>query len=118
MCSDSCTRYSTDGYCDDGSYGINLVCEAWNDDEGDCSSDPDDDPDWVPEPSLCPGSEDEIGDGWCDAENNNEDCPPMPQDDPTAHQYMHLVNGRKGWKHWHENGTRGSLENQIGRAHV
>jgi hypothetical protein len=41
----------------------------------------------------------------------NPDCPPMPQDDPAAHQYMHRVNGMKGWKHWDDNGIRRSLEN-------
>lgn len=39
------------------------------------------------------------------------DCPPMPLDDPASHQYMHCVDGMKGWKHWHDNGIRGSLEN-------
>ncbi len=39
------------------------------------------------------------------------DCPPMPRDDPAAHQYMHCVNGMKGWKHWGDNGVRETLEN-------
>ena len=39
------------------------------------------------------------------------DCSPMPQDDPTSHQYMHCVAGMKGWKHWHDNGQRTELEN-------
>lgn len=39
------------------------------------------------------------------------DCPPMPLDDPASHHYMHCVDGMKGWKHWHDNGIRGSLEN-------
>ena len=39
------------------------------------------------------------------------DCPPMPADDPTSHQYMHCVDGKRGWQHWHDNGHRLELEN-------
>ena len=39
------------------------------------------------------------------------DRPPMPQDDPASHGYMHCVNGMPGWKHWHDNGHRLELEN-------
>ncbi len=39
------------------------------------------------------------------------DRPPMPPDDPGSHQYMHLVDGKKGWKHWDDNGCRIELEN-------
>lgn len=39
------------------------------------------------------------------------DCPPMPQDDPTANRYMQCVDGMKGWKHWYDNGVRINLEN-------
>jgi hypothetical protein len=39
------------------------------------------------------------------------DHSPMPQDDPVSHDYMHLANGMKGWKHWHDNGERIELEN-------
>ena len=41
----------------------------------------------------------------------NPDCPPMPQDDPASHRYMHCVDGKKGWKYWHDNGVRSELEN-------
>ena len=41
----------------------------------------------------------------------NPDCPPMPDDDPSSHCYMHCVNGISGWKHWHDNGSRFELEN-------
>lgn len=41
----------------------------------------------------------------------DEDCPPMPPDDPDSHQYMHLVAGRKGWPYWHRFGERWTLEN-------
>ncbi len=43
------------------------------------------------------------------------DRPPMPADDPTSHQYMHFVDGKKGWKHWHKNGDRFELENPAWR---
>ena len=43
------------------------------------------------------------------------DHPPMPQDDPASHQYMRLVNGKKGWKHWDDNGQREELENPTWR---
>jgi hypothetical protein len=41
----------------------------------------------------------------------NPDHAPMPPDDPASHQYMRVVAGRKGWKHWGDNGFRHSLEN-------
>ena len=40
----------------------------------------------------------------------------MPRDDPASHQYMHCVDGMKGWKHWHDNGVRGELENPRWRG--
>jgi len=43
------------------------------------------------------------------------DRPPMPADDPASHQYMHLVAGRKGWKHWDDNGDRIEMENPAWR---
>ncbi len=39
------------------------------------------------------------------------DKPPLPPDDPTAHEFMHSVNGRKGYKNWHKLGVSFSLEN-------
>jgi len=39
------------------------------------------------------------------------DHSPMPPDDPASHEYMHLVDGMGGWKHWHDNGNRIELEN-------
>lgn len=46
---------------------------------------------------------------------HDPDRPPMPPDDPVSHQYMHLVDGMKGWKHWHDNGDRIELENPAWR---
>jgi hypothetical protein len=43
------------------------------------------------------------------------DHSPMPLDDPGSHQYMHLVDGKKGWKKWHKNGDRIDLENPFWR---
>ncbi|MCH7686254.1 MAG: TolC family protein [Planctomycetes bacterium] len=43
------------------------------------------------------------------------DHSPMPPDDPVSHQYMHVVDGMKGWKHWHDNGERIELENPAWR---
>ncbi|MCA9130711.1 MAG: TolC family protein, partial [Planctomycetales bacterium] len=48
----------------------------------------------------------------------NPDCSPMPQDDPAAHQYMHCVAGKKGWKHWGDYGVRSSLENPVWRSQL
>ena len=46
------------------------------------------------------------------------DCSPMPVDDPASHRYMHCVDGKKGWKHWGDNGVRTSLENPEWRARL
>ena len=43
------------------------------------------------------------------------DRSPMPQDDPASHQYMEVVDGMKGWKHWYDNGERLDLENPAWR---
>ena len=61
---------------------------------------------------------------WCVADYSIETDPrsryydpcdpdrsPMPPDDPVSHQYVHQVDGMKGWKHWHCNGDRIELEN-------
>lgn len=46
---------------------------------------------------------------------NDPDRPPMPPDDPASHEYMHCVDGKKGWKYWHSNGSRSELENPAWR---
>lgn len=48
----------------------------------------------------------------------NPVCPPMPPDDPAAHEYMHCVDGKKGWPCWHASGDRRSLENPNWRQHL
>ena len=46
---------------------------------------------------------------------HDPDRPPMPPDDPASNQYMHLVDGKKGWEHWEDNGVRAQLENPAWR---
>jgi len=46
------------------------------------------------------------------------DHPPMPQDDPASNRYMHLVDGKKGWEHWYDNGVRAELENPAWREEL
>ncbi|WP_145418272.1 TolC family protein [Planctomycetes bacterium K23_9] len=46
------------------------------------------------------------------------DCSPMPVDDPASHQYMHCVDGKKGWEHWGDNGVRSDLENPQWRVRL
>lgn len=41
----------------------------------------------------------------------SQDCGPLPPDDPAAHQVMHLVSGRRGYKNWHKFGQALSIEN-------
>lgn len=41
----------------------------------------------------------------------DQDRQPIPQDDPASHVYMHRVDGKKGWPHWHQYGDRPQLEN-------
>ncbi len=46
------------------------------------------------------------------------DRPPMPRDDPASHQYMRIVDRKKGWKHWDDNGHRPELENPNWREAI
>ena len=69
-----------------------------------------DDPRWAAENySIEIDSRSRFYDGY------DPDKPPMPEDDPASHRYMHHVNGMKGWKYWHENGNRFDLENTAWR---
>lgn len=40
----------------------------------------------------------------------------MPPDDAASHEYMHCVDCKKGWPHWHRHGDRYELENPHWRA--
>ncbi len=48
----------------------------------------------------------------------NELFPPMPPDDPTAHRYMHCVDGKHGFHRWHINGDRTTLDNPTWRNNL
>ncbi|MGI9518084.1 MAG: TolC family protein [Pirellulaceae bacterium] len=37
-------------------------------------------------------------------DNFSADHPPMPPDDPASHEYMHCVDDKQGYLHWHANG--------------
>lgn len=41
----------------------------------------------------------------------NPDRPPIPEDDPEAQEFMQVVDGKKGWPFWHDNGERPEVEN-------
>src|SRR5688572_9747050 len=41
----------------------------------------------------------------------NPDRPPMPQDDPASHVYMHYVDGMRGYRRWHQYGDYWNVEN-------
>ncbi len=43
------------------------------------------------------------------------DTPPMPKDDPYSHEFMHEVNGKKGYPGWHASGSIDSVENPVWR---
>lgn len=64
------------------------------------------DPHWsVPRIDLQPDSRSRFHDPY------DPDCEPLPPDDPAAHQSMHCVSGRKGYKNWHKLGQALSIEN-------
>ncbi|MCL4204348.1 MAG: TolC family protein [Pirellulaceae bacterium] len=44
------------------------------------------------------------------------DREPMPPDDPTSHQYMHEVDRKRGYPHWHANGDIDDTQNPDWRA--
>jgi hypothetical protein len=41
--------------------------------------------------------------------------PPMPHDDPASNEYMQVVDGMRGYRHWYENGVRAELESPFWR---
>lgn len=43
----------------------------------------------------------------------NPDRPPMPEDDQVSHQYMKVLNGKKGYPLWDVNGKTNTAENPI-----
>lgn len=64
------------------------------------------DPHWaVPRVDLKPDARSRFYDPF------DPDCEPLPPDDPAAHESMHCVSGRRGYKNWHKLGTALSIEN-------
>ncbi len=64
------------------------------------------DPHWqVPRIDLTPDPRSRFYDPY------DPDCQPLPPDDPAAHEFMHCVNGKRGYKSWHKLGTALSIEN-------
>ena len=46
------------------------------------------------------------------------DHPPIPPDDPASHQFMRVVDGKKGYPHWHANGDTNYVENPVWRSYL
>jgi hypothetical protein len=46
------------------------------------------------------------------------DHPPIPPDDPAAHDLMHSVDGKPGYPHWHANGNTDSVESPNWRSYL
>ena len=69
------------------------------------------DPRWaVPRLDITPAA------GSRFADPHHPDCQPLPPDDAAAHDYMHCVDGWKGFPYWHENGQALTIESPIWRA--
>jgi outer membrane protein TolC len=49
---------------------------------------------------------------------DDNDFPPMPPDDPTAHELMHDIDGKRGYPHWHDNGDTPFVENPSWMAYL
>lgn len=49
---------------------------------------------------------------------HSPDHPPMPPDDPAAHQLMHCVDGKRGWRGWHKDGATPWVENPYWRDYL
>ena len=64
------------------------------------------DPRWqVPRFEVTPDADSRFFDPY------DADKPPLPPDDPAAHEYMHCVDGISGYKSWHKLGDSFSVEN-------
>jgi len=64
------------------------------------------DPRWdVPDLDITPDPRSRFYDPY------DPDFPPLPPDDPAAHEYMHCVDRKLGWRHWHGFGQTGHVEN-------
>jgi len=66
------------------------------------------DPRWhVPSWDITPDPRSRLYDPY------NPDDPPLPPDDPAAHQYMHHVYGMRGSKKWHKLSRLKTIENPL-----
>jgi hypothetical protein len=65
-----------------------------------------DHPHWaLPNVNISPDPRSRFFDGSC------PDCPPLPPDDPFAHELMHCVDNKRGYPGWHDNGETPFIEN-------
>ncbi|MDG1874893.1 MAG: hypothetical protein P8J27_13345 [Mariniblastus sp.] len=48
----------------------------------------------------------------------SEDHPPIPPDDATSHQFMHCVDGKEGYPHWHANGDTNYVESPTWKSYL
>lgn len=48
----------------------------------------------------------------------SSDHPPLPPDDPASHQFMHRVDGKPGYPHWHANGDTSFVENPEWQSYL
>jgi len=46
------------------------------------------------------------------------DCPPMPSDDPTSHELMHCVDGKRGWAYEAHYGRTEDVENPEWKTYL
>ena len=46
------------------------------------------------------------------------DHPPIPADDAASHQFMHRVDGKEGYPHWHANGDSDYIESPDWRSYL
>ncbi len=46
---------------------------------------------------------------------SDPDRQPLPPDDPASHLFMHCIDGKRGWKHWHRNGDLRDVHNPFWR---
>ncbi len=48
----------------------------------------------------------------------SSDHPPLPPDDPASHEFMHCVDNKRGYPHWHANGDTDYVENPEWMAYL
>ena len=46
------------------------------------------------------------------------DHPPLPPDDPTSHKFLHTVDKKPGYPHWHSNGNTNEVENPVWQSYL